>query len=160
MNESVPGYEFEVGGARRGVVRSAIIHTPLFIIALGVFLTVVVDLVSGDGSVILLIVFAVVVIVTGYQSISALLDLKAPLVETTGPIKRKWSRSDFFFWRSYYLHVEKQIFTISRVPHDLLQPDDVVVVKHLPHSGRVEAISRVRPVRTETEAPAPSASSA
>jgi hypothetical protein len=156
MNEPLPGYQFENRGARGGVIRSAIIYTPLFVIALAVLITIVLQVVDGDGSIVLLIIFALVCLVLGFQSISALRDISAEFVETMGPVRRKWSRSDFVFWRSYYVDVEKKYFSVDRVPYELLQPDDVVVVKHLPHSERVESISRVRPAPAPTIDAAPS----
>lgn len=153
MIEPLPGYGESAGQARRGVRRSAILFTPMFLLALAALVASVTAVATGDGGnlIIVLIIAALLTLLLGFQAVGALLDLGADLRETQGPIRRKWKRSDFFFWKSYYLRVEGGIFRIDPVAFELLQENDHVLVRHLPRTGSVEALARIHEARADGE---------
>lgn len=147
MNELLPGYQAASGSARRSVLRNASIYTPLFVVTLGIFLALIIDRLTGGegGGIIILVIVGLVAVLLGFQSIEALRDLRTDLTETRGTLRRKWSRSDFIFWRSHYLQVSDSVFSVQRIAHEILQPGDEVVIAHYPHTGAVESLARVRP---------------
>ncbi len=147
MNELLPGYQAASGAARRSVLRNATIYTPLFVVTLGIFLALIIDRLTGGegGGIIILVIVGLVAVLLGFQSIEALRDLRTDLTETRGTLRRKWSRSDFIFWRSHYLQVGDSVFSVQRIAHELLQPGDDIVIEHYPHTGAVESLARVRP---------------
>lgn len=144
MNEPASG---RPSTARRSVVRSAAFYTPLFIIAFATLLAMANDRArgggGGGGGILLIVIVALVALLLGFQSIQALRDLRAGLVETRGKMGRRWSRSNLLLWRSYYVQVNGAIFTVGRLDYELLQSGDEVAVRHLPNTGTVESIDRV-----------------
>ncbi|HWO93249.1 MAG TPA: hypothetical protein VNL92_00625 [Dehalococcoidia bacterium] len=146
MIDRLPGYEFTTGEARRSVVRSAIIFTPLLLLTLAVLIAMIVNRATGgDASLVLIVIVGLIALLVGFQSIEALRDLRAELKETRGRVRRSWSRSDFFFWRSYYIHVDETVFKVRPETHVVLKEGDEVVITHMPHTATIETIAKVRP---------------
>lgn len=146
--------------ARAGVLRGAVIYTPLFVLSLiGVVLVL-----TGiwDGAV-LLIILLVLAGLFGYQSIQSLRDLRKDMVETRGPVMRIWSKRDVMVSKSYYISVNRAIFRIPIAAYwDLREEakrmrdaelDDEyrieVRVVHYPHTGAVETVERLGQISIE-----------
>lgn len=91
----------------------------------------------------------IIVIVGGllaYQVWTHLLDLRAPLVETTGAIERKWRRADLLIaWHSYYLTVGGRVFKVAAEEYVLFDDGMPVTVEHFPHTLNVVAVRDARP---------------
>jgi hypothetical protein len=85
----------------------------------------------------------VVALMLGYQAFAHYRDLRSPLVETEGVIKRVWSRADLIIaWHSYYVSVESAPVEGGAVSRKLLriQPEDYV---HL--EDRFRTVSQLDP---------------
>ncbi len=150
MIEPLPGYGSVPGTARRTVIRTAIVYTPLLIGALLATLAAL-----AGGAIVLVVILALVSILLGFQSVGALRDLRSEITETRGAVRRRWSRRNFLFWQSHYIHVGGTIFTIEKLPYEIIKPGDDLVIKHYPHTGTVEGLGIVRPPRpTSTMSPA------
>ena len=148
MSTSPPG--------RSALVRTAIIYTPLFLVALIFVLGTLVGAI--DGGVVLLVMAGILCFLFGYQSIQALRDLRGgTTVVTRGPVNRIWSKMDMFVSRSYYITVQRNIFRIPIQSYwDLREEakrmraegtdEDYrieVQVEHYPHTGNVVAVERL-----------------
>lgn len=147
MIEPLPGWSQPEGSARRGVVRSAIFFTPLFIAAFAGFAAALVAVAAGNGGnlIIVLVIAGLLALLLGFQALGALLDTNAELKETTGQIRRKWRRSDFIFWKSHYIRVGGGIFKVDPVAFELLQQGQEIAILHLPRTCSVESLSLVVP---------------
>lgn len=124
--------------ARNAVLRSAIIWTPFFVVALAALCWAVVDrLFIGDGSTwFLVVVLSVLTFLFGYQSIQAIRDLVGGSRTIEGEVKRKWSRTDSLVLRSHYIRLHtKQIIRIDDVFHGDVKVGHWVSVRYYPHSA-------------------------
>src|SRR5687768_1230488 len=93
---------------RRGIIRSAIIWTPMFAILIGLWVFFLWDRITGPeyGSTwFLMVVLTVFGILFGVQSISALRDLFGKPGEESGIVSRQWTKRDSFVWKSYYIRM-------------------------------------------------------
>jgi hypothetical protein len=96
---------------RMGIVRSAVIWTPLFLVSAGAFVFFLVDEATGGdrGSWFLVVVLAIFGLLFGVQSIQSLLDLASEPAILEGQVGRRWSRRDSFVAKSHYMRVGRQI---------------------------------------------------
>lgn len=149
MIEPLPGYETPTGAARRSVMRSAIIFTPIFLVLLVTLVAMIADRAGGGsgGSVLLIIIVGLLTVLFGFQSITALRDLRTAPRETQGVVHRKWSRSEVIFWRSYYIGVGRDIFRISALAYHMIETGNEVLIVHLTHTSAVESVSIIREER-------------
>ena len=125
---------------RGGIIKSAVLWTPLFLLAAGGLLFFVGDMLFGAqrGTWFLIVVLAILSFLLGYQSIHNLLDLLHGDTEMTGRITRRWSRSDSLVLRSHYIRVDRnKIFRIERAYHDDVKEGDYVRVRYYPRSAVV-----------------------
>jgi len=122
---------------RVGLIKSALLWTPLFLVAGGAFLFFLGDMLFGAerGTWFLVVVLAILSFLLGYQSIHTLLDLAYGDAEITGHVTRRWSRSDSLILRSHYIRVDRnKIFRIERAYHDDVKEGDYVRVRYYPRS--------------------------
>ena len=134
--------------ARRGLVLSALIWTPLFLLVGGAFVFFLGDILLGGnrGTWFLIVILAILSFLLGYQSIHNLLDLWRGAAEMTGTITRRWARSDSLVFRSHYIRVGRnKIFRIDRLYHDDVNEGDYVRVRYYPHSAVVIKCERIQP---------------
>jgi hypothetical protein len=149
--------------AHASVLRNAIFFTPLFLATALALVAAVLG--AWNPGPVLFVILAVLALLFGYQSIQSLRDLRAPLRTTRGPVVRIWSKMDLIVTRSYYIAVGKQIFRVPfPVYYDLreeakrLRDADLdgeyrieVEVVHYPHTGTVESVRRLGPVRIDEQ---------
>ena len=140
--------------ARAAVLRSALLYSPLLAVTLAAFGFVFQETAAEGptgGRIVGLVLVGSAALLFGYQVVQSLRDLFSRPVETTGLVEKRWSRSDFFLFRSTYIFVQKNVFRLP--PEQLLEIErgDVVRVVHYPHTGTVETIERVKqPAQSET----------
>lgn len=128
-------------------MRSAVIWTPIFLVALFGFGFYLVDelFALNQGSTWFLVVaLAVLASLFGFQSVQAILDLRSEPRELTGEITRRWSRSDSFVMKSHYIRIGGKIlrgdvFLLAEVAEG-----DTVKVRYYPHSAIMAALEKVK----------------
>ncbi len=105
---------------RKRVLRMAFLYTPVTVISLLLVALALFQIALGHtGFVVMLIVFGLLALLTGFQTIGYLKDLNSAPIEYQGEVVRKWHKGNFliFFLPSYYLAVDSQSHTgrITRV---------------------------------------------
>ena len=131
---------------RNGILRSAIIWTPLFLITAGALLFFLFDMLTGGerGTWFLLVVLALFTTLFGFQSIHALLELRGEPRETQDVVVRRWSRTDSFVMRSHYIRLaSKQILRGDLDLLDGVREGDRVNVRYYPHSAVITWVERI-----------------
>jgi hypothetical protein len=129
------------------VLRSALLFTPFFLLAVAVFAFMLNDARTDGvtlGTVIGLLLSGGVTALLGYQSVQATRDLFAQLVETEGRVERRWSRNEFFIVRNDYVLVQGSVFRIEPERALQIEAGDTVRVVHFPHTDTVETIDVVQ----------------
>ena len=120
---------------RRGLWRTALFWTPLFLAAAGSGLYLLIREAAGDGYgwVLpgLLLVFGALF---GFQGIQAIRDLRGGTSAILGFITRRWRRFDLGS-RSHYLRIDNdKIIRLDRVQYETLAEGDYVEVEYFPGS--------------------------
>ncbi len=128
------------------VLRSALLITPFLAVtltALAFILRQTVEEGASGGRIVGLVLVGSVTLLLAYQVVQSVRDLFAHLVETTGLVERRWSRSDFFLFRNSYIFVERNVYRLP--PEQFVEVDlgDTVRIVHYPHTGTVEAMEVV-----------------
>ena len=132
--------------ARAGVLRSALLFAPFLAVTL-VALAFIICETSAEGAssgrIAGMVLVTMVAFLLAYQVVQSIRDLLSQPVETTGPVDRRWSRSDFFLFRNSYIFVEKNVFRLE--PEEFIEVDlgDTVRIVHYPHTSAVESIEVV-----------------
>ncbi len=140
---------------RVGIVRSAILWAPFFLVSFGAFAFFLGDrLLGGDrATIFLLVVLGVLTLLFGSQAIQAALDLFAPPKSLTGVVTRRWAKRDSLIMKTHYLRIGR---TILRADVDLVAgvaEGDEVAVRFYRHSGvlihctRLKGSAKVEPLR-------------
>ena len=135
----------------------AIAHS-VFTAAAVPFVVLAIYKVSGGetGYVIMLTVFSLIALLTGYQAWNYIRDLKADLVTHEGDIIRKWQKGNvmLYFVPSFYVYVSHKVFAIPRDDYAMLLEEeppgigtsprkgDLVRVTCYPHSLTVVRVER------------------
>ncbi|MCZ2108448.1 MAG: DUF3827 domain-containing protein [Dehalococcoidia bacterium] len=130
---------------RNGLIRSAVIWTPLFLLTAGGCLFYMTDRVFGlgyGGTWFLVVVLGVLGALFGFQAFQALLDLRTKPREETGTVSRRWSRSDSLVMRSHYIRVGSHILRGDVVLLDGVKEGDEVRVRYFPHSAVLVAVEK------------------
>ena len=140
---------------RNGILRTAIIWTPLFLVCLGLLLFFLFDVVTGGGrgTVFLLIVLALVTLLFGSQSLQSVIDLFSAPSTVEGVVTRRWAKMDSLVMRTHYVRIGK---TILRGDQDLLdgvRVDDRVVVSYYRHSAVVLDVQMIEQAARPETAP-------
>ncbi len=125
------------------VLRSALLFTPFLVIVL-VILAFLIGDTAGEGAsggrTVAMVLVGSVTLLLAYQVVQSVRDLFSRLVETNGLVERRWSRNDFFLFRSSYVFVERNVYRLT--PEQFLDVDlgDRVRIVHYPHTGAVESV--------------------
>lgn len=130
---------------RMGILRTALIWTPFFLVTGGAFLFFLYDQVLGEerGTWFLVIVLGGFATLFGFQSLQAVFDLFGQPRERRGVVTRRWARSDSFVFRTHYVRIGGHILRGDR---DLLmdvKAGDEVVVRYYPHSAVIVGLEKV-----------------
>lgn len=153
--EDDPSYQHSMQEARirGGLVRSAAIWTPLFVVVGGAFLYYLAGqlLGFGGGTWFLVVVLGVLSFLMGFQSINALRDLMGGTREVEGEVTRRWARRDSLVFQSHYIRLDKKIFRIDAVFHRDIKVGDRVRLRYYPASMVV--LSAERLPRADEEKP-------
>ena len=133
---SAPGLRDErarrLAAARASLRRTAMLWTPLFLVAAGGALWY---LAAGDGGWVLPVILLALAALCGFQSFQALRDLRGEPRLLSGWITRRWSRGDLFVARSHYLRIDRrQIVRVDKVQHELVKQGDYVELEYFPAS--------------------------
>lgn len=129
---------------RMGILRSAVLWTPLFIVAFGSLLFFGYDRITGPnhGSTwFLVMLLSFFSLLLGYQSYQALGDLRAEPDVFAGEVTRRWSRRDGMVLKTHYVRIEN---TILRGTDELLSDvhtGDKVEARFFKRSGALLAIT-------------------
>lgn len=131
---------------RRGyITRMFLLFTAITIAAGALVVLALVNIFSGNtGYIVMLSVFGLVSVLTGYWMLAYVRDMKADLITHEGEITRKWVRGQIleFFFQACYISVEGKIFVIRRIDYSSLLETDLVRIRCYPHSLTVETIER------------------
>ena len=147
-----PELQAEADRARGGVIRDAIIYTPLMLGGLGLLLWMLAVRIFTDREpswVLFGVVAAVTTLVT-FMAQAALRDLATGTTDVSGPITKKWRRTDSLFVRSHYFAVGGKILHVNTVDWHLHDEGDNVVVRYYPRTGSVSSVERIKPEQTAT----------
>lgn len=137
--------QIRIRSVRMGILRSAIIWTPFFLLSLGAFLFFFFDQVTGGdrGSWFLLVVLAIFSLLFGTQSIQSLVDLFGEPRTMEGEVTRRWARNDSFVLRTHYVRIEKTILRGDRALLDPIKVGDRVTATFYPHSAVLISIAKL-----------------
>ena len=133
---------------RAGIIRSAIIWTPLFLVAAAALIFYLGDVLIGfdrGGTWFLIVVLAVLTLLFGFQAFQALLDLRAEPEEETGEVSRRWSRSDSLVMRSHYIRIGDHILRGDLILLDGIKEGDDVRVRYYSHSAVIVHLEKLKP---------------
>jgi predicted RNA-binding protein with RPS1 domain len=105
---------------RKRVMRMAILYTPITVISLALVCLALFKIATGYGGfIVMLLFFGTLALLTGFQTVGYLKDLKSKPIEYQGEVVRKWHKGNLliFFMPSYYVAVDSQSHTgrITRV---------------------------------------------
>jgi hypothetical protein len=142
---------------RRTIVRMAVTYLPLAALtALGAVYSISHALRGSGGAWVPGFFITVFAIAFASEGLSAMRDLRAEPVIAAGPVRRTWSRGGLlWFFRSHYMHVNKDVYTVAPLTAASVHPGDTVEVEHWPHT---KTVIRVRLLGHGSGDPAPDAS--
>jgi hypothetical protein len=126
--------------ARNGLIQTAIIWMPLFLITFGGLLYALIGKLFFDGGAtwFFIVVLSILSFLFGFQGIQAVRDLIGGEQTIRSFVTRRWARTDSFVMRSHYIRLEnKQILRIDRVFHDDVDAGDFVELRYYPHTSVV-----------------------
>jgi hypothetical protein len=132
-------------GKKTQVLLQAILFTPLTLITVAGVTLALAKIVSGDlGYVVLLFVSSLLAFILGYHALHYIRDLSAQPIHSEGEISKKWTKGNlfFFFLPSYYVAVKGNIYSLSRHQYRGLLEEDLVRIRHYPHTLTVEFVER------------------
>ena len=137
-----PGLEEAYRAARSSLRRTVLVFTPLFLLSLAGIGIIIFNLAreGASGLIITLVLLLLAAFLTGHQSIQSLRDLRSSPTVSGGLVDRKWSRSDLFILRSYYIYVGRSVFKVTPLIYSELEEGDSVLVNHYPHTNTVIAV--------------------
>jgi len=137
-----PGLEEAYRAARSSLRRTVLVFTPLFLLGLAGIGIIIFNLAreGASGLIITLVLLLLAAFLTGHQSIQSLRDLRSSPTVSGGLVDRKWSRSDLFILRSYYIYVGRSVFKVTPLIYSELEEGDSVLVNHYPHTNTVIAV--------------------
>jgi hypothetical protein len=134
------------GRAKRGlIIFQALLFTPAAILMGAGVIFSILQIASGDGGYfVMLTVTGILFVVFTYQAVHYIRDLRKQPIASEGEVSKKWTKGNlfFFFMPGYYIAVKGQIYTISRDQYRGLLEDDMVRIRHYPHSLTVELVER------------------
>ncbi len=139
------GFGETVKTKRGFVVRMALVYGIVTAVSAGFAVFAVINILDGDtGYMIMLVVLGGPGLLTGVLLRQYVLDISALPVTIEGEVQRKWHKSNllFFFMPTFYINVERKIFTIPPLAYASLLETDLVRIRCLPRSLTVEEIER------------------
>jgi hypothetical protein len=150
---SQPEYLEENLDSRQSLKRQAFFRVPLGLLVFGLFGVSFASFLGGSyGAVFPGIVLAILSWAFVVEAMSALRDLRAEPVTTTGKVRRVWSRGSLlWFFRSHYVYVDKIVFSVDAVTGLSVQPGDTVEVEHWPHTKTVIRFRLVEQAASRTQ---------
>lgn len=139
---------------RNGIIRTAVIWTPLFLVSAVAFVYFLFDVLTGgdNGTWFLIVVLAIFTTLFGFQSIQALLDLRTEPRALEEVVTRRWSRSDSLVMRSHYIRLaNKQILRGDALMLAEIKEGDRVSVRFYPHSAVLLSVEKLLPPPKEAD---------
>ena len=137
--------------ARGSVLRNALLLSPFLVVAGSALGFVLSDGITGGfdtSHIVGSIVVGFVTLLLADQVLQSVRDLFATTVQTTGIVKRRWNRNEFFLFRNSYIYVEKHVFRLTPAEYFDVDLGDTVCVEHYPHTATVESIEVVERARS------------
>lgn len=130
---------------RNSILRTALLWTPFFVVAVGALLFFVFDKITGGDSAtwFLLVVLVILSVLFGSQAIQSILDLVSQPHSMKGEVTRRWARNDMLVMKTHYVRVGTHIL---RGDVDLLadvKVGDDVDVRFYRHSAIIVGVERV-----------------
>lgn len=130
--------------ARPRILQGTILYTALAVVSIVGFVLLLLLALSGGDTYVVPMAFGLVVgLLAGFQGIQYWRDLRVAPQSLTGQVSRRWRRTNFFFWHSYYVRVGGRVFEVDPVVYMDLQDGDTVAVRYYPHTDTVESLERV-----------------
>jgi len=127
--------------ARGSVRRSLVFWTPGFVAAAALWVYVVAQpLTGGDSAVAGIVIVTPIFALLAWHFVNIVRDQWAPIVDGEGEVRKKWSRFDLPFSRSYYVYVGSNVFKVPRDVWGQVLPGDRVSVRYLPNTATLEQI--------------------
>jgi hypothetical protein len=130
---------------RGAVIRMAIFYSLCALVSAGLALLALYKIVSGEsGFIVMLCIFGLLFVLTGYWARHYLRDLSADPIVIEGEVMKKWHKGNLFifFMPSFYVLVAGKIFTIPRTDYAMLLENDLVRIHCFPHSLSVQSLER------------------
>ncbi len=124
---------------QRALLRMAVTCIPLAIVAGVVGLYSLGNFLGGaTGAIVPTVIIGIFTFAFAVEGVSALRDLRSEPVTSVGPVRRTWSRGGLlWFFRSHYMHVDKNVYTVKPLTAVSVHPGDTVEVDHWPHTKTV-----------------------
>lgn len=144
---------------RRAVIRGVVLWMPVFVLFTAI---AVLDLIRGlegsGGAWVVFAIAALIALLSGYSTLTALRDLFATPIETQGRIARKWSRTDMLVARGRYVLVRKRVFRVPALTYANM-PDEGAWLSllHYPHTNALIHWREIDPPPEAVPAPVPTA---
>ena len=152
--------------ARASLFRSLLIYAAMLVADLGVVAWIASSNPTRPAYVTMSVVAAVGLLIA-YQAYAHARDLREPLVESKGTLRRVWTRADLIIvWHSYYATVDRMVLRVRPEEYVLLEDrlralgrldpplEMYVKVVHFPRTLNVVSIHEIiRPV-SDPSAPA------
>ena len=139
--------EVRARAVRHGIIRSAVIWTPLVLGGLVLALFFLFDVATGGdsgGTWFLVVVLAIITGLFGFQSIQALMDLRSEPVSAVATVGRRWSRSDSLVMKSHYIRLTTgQILRGDVVTLAGVKEGDRVRLSYYPHTAVISRLDKV-----------------
>lgn len=124
-------------GHRGALQRKMLLHTPAAVGSWLVTLWLLTVLFSGNvGALVGLTIVAIVTAAFSFEAVAAIRDLRSEPITTRGNVDRAWAKGRFLFVGTVrYMVVRGRIFELRSAAFASLQEDDMVEIKHWPHTN-------------------------
>lgn len=145
--------EIRSQGLRGGLIRTAVIWTPISLLLVGALIFFTYDEITGGdrGSWFFVGVLTLLSVLSVTMGGAALLDLAGSPAVIEGYVKRSWTRTDSFVVRSHYIKIDKQILRVDKLLHGDVGEGDYLRVEFYKHSSIVIRLQKVAPPGRESE---------
>jgi len=132
-------------GLRGGLVRTAVIWTPITLVLAGCFAFFAYDEATGGdrGSWFFVGILTIATAVTGTLALSAWRDLRAEPATIEGYVRRVWTKTDSFIVKTHYIKIDKQILRVDRMLHGEIAEGDYIRVDFYKHSTIVIRVTKL-----------------
>ena len=134
-------------GTRSGLIRSAVLWMPLFLVCAGATLFYLVDVLTGSsygGTWVLVIILGILAVLFGFQAIQSVMDLRGPPREEAGFVERRWSRRDSLVMQTQYLRLGKRILRGDGDMLASIKEGDYVDVRFYAHSAVIVWVEKLK----------------